>query len=92
MEIRKRALFYAGQAHAPTADLTALYDRTRDREMKEQLIFVYSQRKDAQAVDKLMDIARRETDSELRKKAVFWLGQSRDPRAAQFLVGLINQP
>jgi HEAT repeat protein len=92
VEIRKRALFYAGQAGAPVADLTALYDRTRDREMKQQLIFVYSQRKDAQAVDKLMDIARRETDPELRKKAVFWLGQSRDPRAAQFLVELINQP
>lgn len=92
LEIRKRALFYAGQAGAPMADLTALYDRTRDREMKEQLIFVYSQRKDRQAVEKLMDIARRETDPELRKKAVFWLGQSRDPRAAQFLVELINQP
>jgi HEAT repeat protein len=92
VEIRKRALFYAGQSGAPVADLTALYDRTRDREMKEQLIFVYSQRKDGQAVDKLMDIARRETDPELRKKAVFWLGQSRDPRAAQFLVELINQP
>lgn len=92
VEIRKRALFYAGQAGAPVGDLTALYDRTRDREMKEQLIFVYSQRKDPQAVEKLMDIAKRETDPELRKKAVFWLGQSRDPRAAQFLVDLINQP
>jgi HEAT repeat protein len=92
MEIRKRALFFAGQSGAPTADLTALYDRTRDREMREQLIFVYSQRKDTQAVDKLMDIAKRETDPELRKKAVFWLGHSRDPRAAQFLLDLINQP
>jgi HEAT repeat protein len=60
--------------------------------MKEQLIFVYSQRKDAQAVDKLMDIARRDTDPDLRRKAVFWLGQSRDPRAAQLLIELINQP
>ena len=92
IEIRKKALFWAGQGGAPIADLTAVYDRTRDREMKEQLIFVYSQRKDPQAVDKLMDIARRETDPELRKKAVFWLGQSRDPRAAQFLLDLINQP
>lgn len=92
IEIRKRALFFAGQAGAPTGDLTALYDRTRDREMKEQLIFVYSQRKDTQAVDKLLDIAKSETDPQLRKKAVFWLGQSRDPRAAQFLLELINQP
>jgi HEAT repeat protein len=92
IEIRKRALFYAGQANAPIADLAAIYDRTRDREMREQLIFVYSQRRGTEAVDKLLDIAKRETDPELRKKAIFWLGQSRDPRAAQFLLDLINQP
>ena len=92
IEVRKRALFYAGQSGAPTADLTALYDRTKDREMKEQLIFVYSQRRDTQAVDKLLDIAKKETDPELRKKAIFWLSQSRDPRVAQFLLDLINQP
>jgi HEAT repeat protein len=92
IEIRKRALFYAGQANAPLADLAAIYDRTRDREMKEQLIFVYSQRRGTEAVDKLLDIARKETDPELRRKAIFWLGQSRDPRAAQFLLDLINQP
>ena len=92
IEIRKRALFYAGQAGAPMKDLAALYDRTKDREMKEQLIFVYSQHKDSAAVSKMIDIARKETDAELRKKAVFWLGQSRDPRAEKFLVELINQP
>jgi HEAT repeat protein len=92
IEIRKRALFYAGQAGAPMSDLIALYDKTSDREMKEQLIYVYSQRKDPQAVDKMMDIAKRETDPGLRKKAIFWLGQSRDPRAAPFLVELITQP
>jgi hypothetical protein len=63
----------------------------RSREMKDQLIFVYSQRHEREAVDKLMDIAKRESDAELRKKAVFWLGQSKDPRAAEFLMQLINQ-
>ena len=92
IDIRKRALFYAGQAGAPMRDLAAVYDRTKDREMKEQLIFVYSQHKDSAAVTKLIDIARKETDPELRKKAVFWLGQSRDPRAEKYLVELINQP
>jgi len=92
IEIRKRALYYASQAGAPMSDLTGLYDKTRDREMKEQLIYVYSQRKETQAVDKMIDIARKETDPELRKKAVFWLGQSNDPRAEKFLVDLINQP
>ncbi len=92
LELRKQALFWAGQGGAPIADLVAAYDRMPDREMKEQLIFVYSQRKDPAAVDKLFDIARRDPDPELRKKAIFWLGQSRDPRAVQFLGDLINQP
>ncbi|HEY0810535.1 MAG TPA: HEAT repeat domain-containing protein [Longimicrobiales bacterium] len=92
VEMRKKALFWAGQNNGTAiAELTALYDRMRSREMKEQLIFVYSQRRDREAVDKLMDIAKRDTDRELRKKAIFWLGQSKDPRAAEFLMQLINQ-
>jgi hypothetical protein len=59
--------------------------------MKEQLIFVYSQRRETAAVDKMLDIARRETDRELKGKAIFWLGQSKDPRAAQLLEELINR-
>jgi HEAT repeat protein len=92
VEMRKKALFWAGQNRSTSlAELTGLYDRMRSREMKDQLIFVYSQRHEREAVDKLMDIAKRESDAELRKKAVFWLGQSKDPRAAEFLMQLINQ-
>ena len=92
IEIRKQALFWAGQGGAPIADLTSLYTAFDDREMKDQLIFVYSQRDEPAAVDKLLEIARRDPDSELRKKALFWLGQSDDPRAAKALQDIIEQP
>jgi hypothetical protein len=63
-----------------------------ESEMKEQIIFVLSQRqRDPAAMDKMFDIARNEKDPELRKKAIFWLGQSRDPRVQQFLIDLINK-
>jgi len=62
----------------------------QNREMKEQLIFVYSQRHEAAALDQLIRIAKTEHDKELRKKAIFWLGQSDDPRAAQVLLEIIN--
>ena len=91
VDLRKKALFWAGQTGANIGDLTALYDRTSDKDIKEQLIFVYSQRHESAALDKMIDIARHEQDKELRKKAVFWLGQSRDPRAAQVLLEIINQ-
>ena len=35
--------------------------------------------------------AKTDKDPEMRKKAVFWLGQSHDPRVAQFLSDLINK-
>src|SRR6185503_6244430 len=92
IEVRKQALFWAGnQRAASVTDITALYDRVGDKEMKEQVIFVLSQNRDQAAVDKLMDIARRDTDKELRSKAIFWLGQSRDPRVLKFLEELINR-
>jgi hypothetical protein len=43
-------------------------------------------------VDKLLDIARRDPDAQMRKKALFWLGQSEDPRAAKALQDIIEQP
>lgn len=60
--------------------------------LREQVIFVLSQRNNqTAAVDKLMDIAKNDKNPELRKKAIFWLGQSRDPRVQQFLLDMINR-
>jgi HEAT repeat protein len=92
VELRKQALFWAGQSGASMADLAGLYGTMTDRVMREQLIFVYSQREEPAAVDKLLDIAKRDPDPELRKKALFWLGQSDDPRAAKALQEIIDQP
>ena len=90
-EMRKQALFWAGQnRNFSVADISTLYGRVRDREMKEQVIFVLSQRRESTAVDKLMDIAKNDSDRELRSKAIFWLGQSRDPRVAKFLEEIIR--
>ena len=92
IELRKKALFWAGQSGVAIPELSKLYDRMGDSEMKEQIIFVLSQRQsDRTAMDKLFDIAKNEKDPELRKKAIFWLGQSRDPRVQQFLMDLINR-
>ena len=93
-ELRKSALFWAGQAGASARDLGEIYDNSgTERELRAQVIFSLSQRRnDAAAVDKLVEIARKETDPELRKQALFWLGQSRDPRAAAILEEIINKP
>lgn len=92
IDLRKKALFWAGQSGVAMSELVGFYNRMADSEMKEQMIFVFSQRpNDAAAMDKLFDIAKNDKDPELRKKAIFWLGQSRDPRVQQFLMDLINK-
>jgi HEAT repeat protein len=92
IELRKKALFWAGQSGVAISEMSKLYDRMNESEMKEAIIFGLSQRqRDPGAMDKLFDIAKNEKDAELRKKAIFWLGQSRDPRVQQFLMDLINK-
>jgi HEAT repeat protein len=92
IELRKKALFWAGQSGVAISEIAQLYDRMGDSEMREAIIFALSQRQsDRTAIDKLFDIAKNEKDPELRKKAIFWLGQSHDPRVQQFLMDLINR-
>jgi HEAT repeat protein len=91
MEVRKQALFWAGQRKSiDVAQMATLYDKGGDTEFREQVIFVLSQRpRDAAAVDKLIDIAKTEKNRDLREKAIFWLGQSRDPKALKALSEIV---
>lgn len=89
---RKNALFWAGQSGADLRQLIGLYDEMKGQtDIQNQLIFVFSQRRDRDAIDKLMDIATNDPDRDLRKQAIFWLGQSHDPRVQKFLLDLINR-
>ena len=91
IEMRKKALFWAGQNGASMQQLVDLYDNMDEPQMKDQMIFVFSQRHDAAAFNKLMDIAKNDKDREARRKAMFWLGQSHDPRVQQFILDVINK-
>jgi HEAT repeat protein len=92
IDARKNALFWAGQSGAELRQLVGLYDEMKGQsEIQNQLIFVFSQRRDREAIDKLMDIATSDPDRDLRKQAIFWLGQSHDPRVQRFLLDLINR-
>ena len=91
-EVRKQALFAAGQAGVSGADMAAIYDRMTDRELKYQLIWVLSDTRDRAGSDKLVEIAQKDKDPEMRKKAIFWLGQKNDPRIRQILLDIITKP
>ena len=83
-EPRKSAVFWLSQeaSDAATAGLTELVEDDRgDREVREQAVFALSQLPDDQGVPALIKAAKTSKDPGIRKKAIFWLGQSDDPRA-----------
>jgi HEAT repeat protein len=89
---RDQAVFWLGQAagDSATAHLASLAtDNSIDRDVREHAVFALSQRPRDEGVPALISIAKTNKDPQLRKKALFWLGQSHDPRALDLFEQLI---
>lgn len=94
-ETRRQAVFWVSQAaeDAATRGLDSLIDEdTIDREVREQAVFALSQRPREEGVPALVRIARTHHDPMLRRRAIFWLGQSNDPRALTLFEELLTRP
>ncbi|HEX7980672.1 MAG TPA: HEAT repeat domain-containing protein [Gemmatimonadaceae bacterium] len=89
IEVRRKAVFWAGQGDAKVADLKALYTATSERRLREHVIFVLSQRNEEAATNALIEIVRNDADRDMRKKALFWLAQKDDPRVRQLITDLV---
>jgi HEAT repeat protein len=86
LEVRKKALFWAGQREATTTkDIADFFRTTKSEELRKHAIFVLSQRNDDAAVTELLRIAREDSDREMRSKALFWLAQKDDPRVTKLI-------
>jgi hypothetical protein len=91
---RTQSVFWLGQAagDAATKDLRDIVvDNSVDREVREQAVFALSQRPHDEGVPALIAIARTNKDPDIRKKALFWLGQSNDPRAIDLFEELLTR-
>lgn len=94
-KLRRSAVFWVGQAagDAATRGLTDIVDDgATDRDVREQAVFALSQRPRDEGVPALIRIAKENRDPELRRKAIFWLGQSDDPRAVTLFEELLLRP
>lgn len=83
-QTRRSAVFWLSQQAGDrvTRELAAFVsDGDEDRELRKHAVFALSQRPRDEAVPELVRIARTHRDPEIRKTAMFWLGQSGDPRA-----------
>jgi HEAT repeat protein len=93
-ETRKQAVFWLGQAagEAATAGLDSLSrDASVDRDVQKQVVFALSQRPKDEGIPILIRVAKTHRDPEVRRDAVFWLGQSNDPRAIALFEELLTK-
>ena len=61
-----------------------------DTDVKKKAVFALSQLPDHEGVPKLIEVARNNRNPVVRKQAVFWLGQSDDPRALDFITSVLT--
>ena len=94
LEVRKGAVFWLGQMAAEqiTGGLRDVAEDDKlERDVRESAIFALSQRPKHEGVPALIRIVRTSRDPKLRKSALFWLGQSNDPRAVDLIEELLSK-
>ena len=86
-DARKDALFWlsqrAGDQLAPGAIAEAI-EKDPDTAVRRQAVFALSQLPKDESIPKLIEVARSNRNPAVRQQAMFWLGQSNDPRAIKF--------
>jgi hypothetical protein len=94
-ETRKSAVFWLAQAAgaAATKGLSDLVDDTStDVEVKKSAVFAMSQLPHEDGVPALIRVARGNKSPGVRKSALFWLGQTNDPRAIALFEEILTKP
>jgi HEAT repeat protein len=90
--VREKAVFWLGQK-ASAESVKALQEivqaPTEEEHLKEQAVFAISQLPKDKSVPMLIDIAKVNKSASVRKKAMFWLGQTGDPAALKFFEDIL---
>ena len=92
--VRKQAQFWMSQLGGKriAGDLSDSATNDPNEDVRKSAVFGLSQLPNGEGTSKLIDLARTSKDDPaVRKQAVFWLGQSNDPRALEYLTKLIQQ-
>jgi len=91
---RTSSIFWIGQTRAANriALLEDIYKGSMDNsKIRQQVMFALSRTGEPQAVAIMGNVASTDPDIEVRKQAVFWLGQSKSPEANQALENLLRK-
>jgi len=91
-ELRAHAIEAVQKAGATATQLGRLYEQALDRRGKEAAVNGLVRNGDRQSVDRLIQIAKSETDVTVRKSVINRLGRMEDPRVKEFLKEMVGQP
>ncbi|HTF37467.1 MAG TPA: HEAT repeat domain-containing protein [Blastocatellia bacterium] len=102
VSLRKEAAFAIGISKEPgaIAALEGLYPGVTNREVKKQIIFAASlnntdaptaSRSDDDGINFLIKVAESDPDRELRKQALFWIGQRAGKRSLEVLGNVVEK-
>jgi hypothetical protein len=91
-ELRRHAIFWLGQM-AGSRSFGALERAVNEAEddVQQHVVFAISQRSKDEAVPALINIARTHKSLDVRKRAIFWLGQIDDERVVPFLKEILGK-
>jgi hypothetical protein len=92
--LREYAVTTLGRRRDVSVDrIVNLYDRNTEKRVKSAAVSVLVDRSktETSAADKLIDIARNESDPDIRKRAIMGLASSNDPRARELLIEILRR-
>ena len=90
-EERQQAMFWAANARGPSGYrlVERILSSDPSGDIREQAVFALSQLEDG--TDWLLDLVRSDRGVETKRRALFWLGQSDDPRALQEIEKILDR-
>lgn len=91
-EVREQSLFWLAQeaGRRVAGTITDAIENDPDTEVKKKAVFALSEMPREEGVPLLIDQARRNRNLVVRREAIFWLGQSEDKRALDFIASILE--
>ncbi|HEX8941868.1 MAG TPA: HEAT repeat domain-containing protein [Gemmatimonadaceae bacterium] len=90
-DVRRAALTWLANGVNDRLGIADARDDSDDDQMRSQAIFVLSQRPKSESIPELIEVARSTKHPAARRSAIFWLGQTGDPRATDLFAELLRQ-
>ena len=92
--VRGQALFWLAQRagkQVAEAELQRAIDNDPETEVKKKAVFGLTQMPENEGIPLLIEVAKTNRNPAVRKQAMFWLGQSKDPRALSFFEEVLSR-